>query len=199
MGNYLPFLMKILKLDKVVKQLKFQNYALYKSLKRKTKDKKGATAIEIMIGMIAFIIVLCLLVDLMVIGWKFAVISQTNSYVTRTAGLQGGILAKAPSGFPGGNTAYISSSEMKTKISNKFAGAGVKSGEYTVKVNGYNVGNGSSTNEIDYRGTITTDIEVKYKWDLSSNFIPGAIQKTISSSRSSMSEFKYRYDEWVGE
>jgi len=163
------------------------------------KDKKGAMALEIVIGIFTFIIVLCFLVDLLMLSWKFAVISSTNSYVARTAGIQGGILATAPDGFPGGNTAYISTNEMRNKLNDNFKSAGIESGKYSVKVNGKTVSSGASTGEVDYRQPVTTEINVTYKWDLMSNFVPGDLTQTMTSTRSSMSEFKYRYDTWVGE
>lgn len=179
--------------------LNYKEHVFYKSLKKATKDKRGSMAIEMMIGMITFIIVLCFLVDLLMLGWKFAVISQTNSYVTRTAGLQGGIMASAPNGFPGGDTAYISSSEMRADIEKSFSGAKIDASKYSVIVNGADLSKGGSTGEVDYREPIDTSIQVKYEWELISNFIPGKLGQTLSSKRSAVSEFKYRYDEWVGE
>jgi Flp pilus assembly protein TadG len=57
---------------------------IYKRLK---KNNKGSLAIEIVIGCFIFLIVLSFVFDLMMMSWKFAVISQTNSYVARTIGL----------------------------------------------------------------------------------------------------------------
>lgn len=156
-------------------------------------------AIEIMVGMMAFILVLCFLTDLLILGWKFSVVSQVNSYVTRTAGIQGGILSSAPHGFPGGNDAYINTYEMRAKIDSYFSGAGVEPDEYTVRVNGRDIMTSTNTHQIDYREPVETHITLEYKWDLMSNFIPGEFSQTINSKRSAVSEFKYRYDSWVGE
>lgn len=183
--------------------LKFiENHKYYQPIKRfkeNNKGKKGMASIETVINVIIFIIVLCFLLDLLILGWKFSVISQTNSYVTRTAGLQGGILSSAPAGFPGGNDAYISTSEMRDKMDVYFSGAGIENGDYQVLVNGRDVSNGASTSEIDYREDISTKITVDYKWDLMSNFVLGDLNQKIESTRGSVSEFKYRYDTWVGE
>lgn len=183
----------------MVNELTFQNYSLFKKLKKFKENKKGSLAIEIVIGMLAFILVLSFLMDLLMLSWKFAVLSQTSNYVVRTAGIQGGYLTSAPSGFQGGNAEYVSSSEISKDIEDKFAYAGIKKGEYTVRVNGYNITNGGGTTEIDYRKPITTHIEVQYRWAFIDNFIPGQLTQTISSKRSAVSEFKYRYDTWVGE
>lgn len=179
-----------------------ENHMFYKPFKRfkeKHNGKKGITTIENVVNVMIFLIVLALLVDLLILGWKFSVISQTNSYVTRTAGLQGGILSSAPAGYPGGNTAYIGTAEMKDKIDSYFSGAGFEAGDYEVRVNGRNVSSGYSTGEIDYRENISTEITVDYEWQLISNFVPGNLKQSIESTRGSVSEFKYRYDTWVGE
>jgi len=172
---------------------------LSKTVKKLRENKSGSLAIEIVIGCFIFLIVLCFLMDILLLTWKFQVIGQTNSYVARTAGLQGGILARAPEGFPGGNTAYISSTEMRNRIAETFERAGIENGQYTVAVNNAMISSGATTGEIDYRNPIHTEIQVRYRWAFTSNFIPGQIEHTISSKRSALSEFKYRYDTWRGE
>lgn len=166
---------------------------------RLKKDKRGALAIEIAIGIFMFLIIVCAMMDVLILTWKFQVISQTNSFVARTAALQGGVLYSAPEGFPGGDAAYISVSEMNAKIKDNFQKAGIESGDYVVTVNGSSISAGAATGEIDYREPIQTEIRVKYKWAMLSNFIPGNIENWISSKRSALSEFKYRYDSWQGE
>lgn len=169
----------------------------YKKLtQRFRKDKKGSLAIEVVIGCFVFLIVLCFLTDITLLGWRFAVVSQTNSYIARTVGLQGGVLSSAPDGFPGGNAAYISKSELASNIAANFEKAGIQSGEYTVTINGSPLSSGA---KIDYREQINIETKVKYKWAMVSNFIPGNIENWISSKRSVLSEFKYRYDYWTGE
>lgn len=165
-------------------------------IKSAKNNKKGFLAIEIAIGCIIFLMVLCFLMDLVVLGWRFAVISQTNSYLARTVGLQGGILASAPHGFPGGDNAYVSISEMQNAIAESFARAGIQEGEYRVRINGVPLNSGI---KVDYRDFLTTEIEVDYRWANLSNFIPGDLSNTITSKRAVMSEFKYRYDQWTGE
>lgn len=167
-----------------------------KQSKRLGKDRKGSLAIEIVIGCFIFLIVMCFMTDVTMLGWRFSVVSQTNSYIARTVGLQGGILSSAPTGFPGGNAAYISTGEMASYVADNFSKAGITSGEYTVTVNGVPMTSGIS---IDYRDNMTIETKVKYKWNMVSNFIPGNIENWISSKRSVVSEFKYRYDSWIGE
>jgi hypothetical protein len=167
-----------------------------KMFKNIRKNKKGSMAIEIVFGCFIFLIVMCLLLDVVLLGWRFSVVSQTNSYIARTVGLQGGVLASAPDGFPGGNGAYISKSEIAKNIANNFEKAGIKNGEYTISINGIPLDSGV---KVDYREQLHVETKVKYEWTYVNNFIPGGLENWISSKRSVLSEFKYRYDYWTGE
>jgi Flp pilus assembly protein TadG len=159
----------------------------FKALK---KDKKGVMAIEIVIGMFMFLMIVSFLTDVALLAWKFNVVAQTNSYLARTVGIQGGLLSSTPDNFPGGDSAYVTYGEMKAKIEENFKKAGIAPGEYSFSV---------SPSQADYGEFITTEIRAQYKWSLISNFIPGNLTNTISSKRTVMSEFKYRYDDFKGE
>ena len=165
---------------------------------KRIKNKNGSMAIEIIIGCMMFLLVMCFFLDVTTLTWKLSVISQANTYIARTVGIQGGIKTSAPTGFPGGNTAYESSSEVLDKVKQSFNNAKIADSEYKIYINGITFKN--STNiEADYESILTTKIVVNYKWDMLSNFLPGNVSHSISSNRSVMSEFKYRYDSWIGE
>jgi hypothetical protein len=159
-------------------------------LKGFKKNKKGALAIEIVIGMMMFLMITSFLTDVALLTWKFTVVADTNSYLARTAGIQGGLLTSTPANYPGGSTAYVTKTEMDAKIKENFERAGITSGQYS-----YNL---SKTNA-DYGEMITTEIRAEYKWAMLSNWIPGNVTNEISSKRTVMSEFKYRYDNFKGE
>ncbi len=162
------------------------------------KEKRGSMAIEIIIGCFIFLIVLCFLMDLTVLAWRYNVVSQTNTYLARTVGIQGGISPIMPMGFPGNNSSYITTAEALAAIQENFSRAGIQTGQYTVKVNGIELRSGT-TIAVDYRDYLTTEIETRYEWTMISNFIPGVVRNDMRSKRSVMSEFKYRYDYWIGE
>lgn len=151
--------------------------------KKLKKDKKGAMTIEIIIGMMIFILGFCFIVDLFILASKYQVVSQTTTYVARTAGNQGGVLGSAPEGFPGG---YISSSQMDSRIGRIFDDSGIVS--YDVNLPG----------KTDYGEYMDVKISFDYTFALTSNFIPGNLDLTFSSSRTAFSEFKYRYDDFDG-
>ena len=179
--------------------VKWAMQLLSKRLQQLRKDKEGSLAIEMVIGMLMMLMVFCLLMDILILTWKFSVIGQTNSYLARTASTQGGVLGTAPQGFPGGNMAYVDSNEMRNTVQARFAAAGIMPGDYQILINGRNITNGGTTGEIDYLTPFNTEIRVQYRWDFVNNIIPGQLRHTISSERVTMSEFKYRYDSWVGE
>lgn len=169
---------------------------LKKRIKDIREEKGGATAIEVVIGVLIFLLVFCALFDLLVLSWRFAVISQTTTHVARTVGLQGGIMASAPGGFPGGSEQYVTSSQLKANVERNFAAASILPGEYSVTVNGVEIGGNV---DIDYREFADIRTEVDYTWEALSNFFPGDLSSQVYSKRVAMSEFKYRYDNWVGE
>lgn len=171
---------------------------MHKHIRKFKNDKRGSLALEIVIGCVIFITVMCFLMDVAILTWKFSVISQTNTYLARTIGIQGGIKSSAPTGFPGGNTAYQSTYKILDQIQENFDKAGINESDYTVKINGSTL-KGTTNIEADYTEILTTQITVKYRWDMLSNILPGNITHSINSRRSVMSEYKYRYDDWIGE
>lgn len=173
---------------------------LFQLMKKRVKDvkkeKKGVSSIEITIGVMIFLILVGALFDLLILGWKFAVISQTTSNVARITGLQGGVLHSAPDGFPGGSSAYVTASQLKSNIDDIFLKGNIRSNEYQIRINNIPIGQGV---QIDYRELINVETTVDYRWSFLSIVLPGNLDSTISSKRTSMSEFKYRYDSWLGE
>lgn len=166
------------------------------------KSKQGSMAIEIVIGLFMFLIVLCFMLDLIILAWKFSVISQVNSKVARVAGIQGGILTSAPAGFPGGDNAYTSVGELNSTLSDHFKKAGIESGEWKLYVENKQIlgsGSMSQSRKIEFREPFSTKVEVTYTWNMISNFIPGSLTNSLSSTRPTMSEWKYDYNNWIGE
>lgn len=175
-------------------------------LKKLKENKKGSLAIEIVTGMLMMLLIVSFLMDILTLTWRFHVVSTDNYYLARTASVQGGIETLAPDGYQGAinkgrdpKDAYDIATEVRTKIDNDFSNAGIASGDYEIYVNGINITRTGGTGEIDYLKPIETEIRVKYKWSMVSNFIPGQIDNWLSSKRSSKSEFKHRYDDWKDE
>ena len=164
----------------------------------KNKNNKGSLAIEIVMGCLIFLILLCFLTDIAILTWKFNVISQTNTYLARTIGIQSGVKSSTPDNYPGGSIAYATSSEIYENISKNLNSAGIPDNMFEVRIGGVKFTRNSNIT-FDYQKFISTEIIVNYKWDMISNFIPGNITNKISSKRSVVSEYKERYDSWIGE
>lgn len=167
---------------------------------RGAKDKKGVSSLEIVIGLLIFLIVFCFLLDLLILIWKFSVIAQTNTQVARIAGIQGGASTSPPAGYPGGSSNYITITELNKIVRDKFDSAGIKSTEWEARVGNGRIGrSGNTTAYHDYKDDFTVEITVDYRWDFMSNILPGNLRQTIVSKRPAMSEWKYNYDSWIGE
>lgn len=156
---------------------------LLNPFKKLKKNKKGAMAIEIIIGMMMFLMGFSFIVDLVILGSKYQVVSQTTTYVARTAGAQGGILNSEPTGFPGG---YISKSTVESRVKNIFETSGIDSYQMTLP------------GKTDYGEYMDVKISFDYEFSMISMFIPGDFTMKFTSNRLAFSEFKYRYDDFDG-
>lgn len=176
-----------------------QNLLKQKKIK---KDKRGSMAIEIVIGMLAFLYVLCFMNDLLVLSWKFSAISQINTKIARQAGVQGGFLTRPPTAYPGGNNSYTTIGELKTMVTDHLSKAGIKEDEWVLKIDGRQVLGGGSmapTSEIEYRETFETELIITYEWKAINGIVPGNLSNSLTSKRPGMSEWKYKYNDWIGE
>ena len=168
----------------------------------KLREKKGVSTIEIVIGMLIFLIALCFLMDLLMLLWKFSVIGQTTTQVARITGIQGGALKSPPTSWYGGANNYTNINQLHNLVEDKFQSAGIASNEWEMTIGGGSIGSGGtvSTGEIDYKTNFEVVTTVNYHWDYVSNILPFVdLNQTITAKRPAMSEWKYNYGEWVGE
>lgn len=162
------------------------------------KNKKGMTAIEMVIGVIIFLIVLSFMLDIMVLFWKFSVVSQTATQVARITGIQGGALTSAPQAWPSAD-GYMTIHDLNTMVQDKMDSADVENWTMTIHNGRIGTQGVSSTSQIDYKDSFTVNLTIDYKWKFVSNFIPGMdITQSISAKRPAMSEWKYNYGNWNG-
>lgn len=164
-------------------------------------NKKGSSTIEIVIGLMMFILVLGFLLDLIMLTWKFNVIGQTNTQIARIASIQGGVQTSAPYSYPGGDSNYVNIYQMQSIIKDKFDSSGIEPNNWTA-----NIGNGKISSSYaypsspyDYKTSFNTSISVTYTWEYMSRMLPGTFTQNITSKRPAMSEWKYNYDSWFGE
>lgn len=165
---------------------------------KRFRKKDGVTTIEILIGMMIFLMLLCFMMDILTLSWRFISLSSVNNNITRAVSVQGGVRTSAPSGYPGGNSDYLSSSELYSIVKDNLNKSGVETSDFNVYINGSRL-RSSSNIQIDYLKPIEVRIVTKYDWAYISNFIPGTLNNQITSERNALSEFKYNYDSWSGE
>lgn len=179
-------------------------------INKRLSNKKGSAMIEYTIGLLLLVTLVCFLFDVIVIAQKQYIVSQQANLLARELAVQGGVSTRIPTGFPGNDTNYISSSEMYTAVKNNLEKAGFSTtkGEWSVNVVTYNKSGGVASNSTlssvssitaDYGVPIDVTINFKYKWTLWGQIVPGLSQISANTSRHSVSEFKYNYDSWGGE
>lgn len=169
----------------------------------KIKDsEKGMTALEMVIGVLIFVLLLAFMIDILVLFWKFSVLSQTTTQVARIAGLQGGVLNKAPEDWPA-RESYITINDLNGIVERKFDSASVDSNDWEMSIGHGGLrktGQTSSTGEIDYKEEFTVETRLDYEWTYMSKVIPGMnLVQEIRAKRPAMSEWKYDYNSWEGE
>lgn len=157
------------------------------------KKKKGLSSLEFVISILIFMLLFAPFIDIVVIGVKFGASTQAVQHVTRIVGVQGGMLSSAPTGYPGGATSYNTGSQVDNQVTNMLSKAGIKEGDYSIKVGGSPITSGVA---YDYMDDIDVTMRVNYKWEMLSMMLPGEFDFYLTNNRSTVSEFRYRYDSW---
>ena len=172
---------------------------MLKRLKKQIKSSDGSLDIfSFVTGVIVSIFLICMLLDLMLIGWQFNGISQLNTQIARTASIQGGVLNTAPRDYPGN---YVTLTDLSNTVNSRMRSLGVPNSEYQVDIGNGSIGrNGDfASSEYDYKTHFTTRVTTTYHWKFLRMLFPIAGGREISSTRPAMSEWKYNYGTWDGE
>lgn len=180
---------------------------MLKKLRNKLSNQKGSSVLEFAIGLIIFVMIAAFAFDLFFIGQKKFHISTYTTKTARILGVQGGVTTATPQGFPGGDTQYLTSSELTDYIQRAMDGIHIK--DYTVTLKEFDksgnivkqttLGNGTDF-QVDYRNTLEINIDATYQWSAMKYISGGILDKSsVGASRNATSEFKYNFDEWDGE
>jgi hypothetical protein len=164
-------------------------------------QRKGSIALEIVIGMLVFILAVSFLLDLIFIGYKMVILSQASSDFTRAMEVQGGISYWAPSAYPSGS--YVNSTQMYDSIIAELPGLPGDPTQLWYSVNG---GGWQYFSPYDWMSVvpfgqeIQTKIIVPYKWTFTGNFIPGLawITPSLDVVRTTHSEYWENYSSYTG-
>lgn len=172
------------------------------------KNDSGSIAIEAVIGTLMILACLVVIMDLLVITWKSNLTAQVSTKVARQVGIQGGYRLKAPNGFPGGENAYTNPRELGAMITEQFRAMGIADGNWEMIITGedgrqyvYNATSTPVTGEYDYQQIIKVEVRLRYQWEMSQMMLPMLRGRTytLTSKRTTISEWKYDYDNWANE
>lgn len=160
--------------------------------------KKGATAIEAVVGLLALVMIMAFFVDMLTIVQQRYTVSQTANTLVRTIATQGGIQSQTPNNYPNGDANYVTSMELYRTLSERMLGLDVDEWSLTVtddKGVTTNVGVGTKV-KFDYRESFTIAFRYDSKWHITNQIIPGMSDSfTITQKRTAISEYEDNYNE----
>lgn len=184
---------------------------MLKRLKKQIKSSDGSLDIfSFITGVIISIFLICMLLDLMRLGWQFNGISQLNTQIARTASIQGGVLNTAPRDYPGNYVTVADLSDIVYERVKSLVGENEANepGKYSISIIDNTsdtpiiTGNGNyiASKVYDYKDPFTTKVTLTYEWKFLNAISPLRLgNQSISSTRPAMSEWKYNYGTWDGE
>ena len=157
--------------------------------KWKQTRKKGMTTLEIVIGMLICIMMLCGLMDVTNILQKTTALSSVNAYVSRVVADQGGVDTKEINNFAGD---YITSAQVYSNVKKIMNNSGVEDEDWGVYIGQVRLSPATKTGPVEYGSTVNVRVVVNYKWDLTSNYVPGNLNNNMSSSSRVFTTHKIR-------
>jgi len=173
--------------------------------KRRLTDESGSMFLEYVIGSLMFVVFVAFCLDLLGIAARHQLIGQEIGYIARILSVQSGTTAETPHGFPGGERAYLTSSEILDRMEKVAKAAGFRDGEWELYVeetdaNGNVVQSGVLTDksnfQCDYLNKISVQFRGSYRWGNSAvSGIPGIHRKQqMNVERIVMAEYLRNYD-----
>jgi hypothetical protein len=182
---------------------------MFTKIKNKLKDKKGSAVIEFAIALIIFVTLTAFLVDMLMVGGKRFLIARETTEISRVIGIQGGVSSAVPTGYPGGDRAYMTSLELYKRIDSRMEKSKIETDEWVATLTEYDK-TGREIREIhltpqtsfkvDYMNSMDIKIGATYNWTLMSYITGGLLDDAeVGAKRHTVSEFKYDFDKWEGE
>lgn len=172
-----------------------------KKVSEKRNPKKGANAIEVIIGMLIFMLLFGFFFDMFNITTKQFSVDRQIGIVSRTIAVQGGVKRSAPSGYSANET-YLTATQLHGHIGAVMRDINVLPGEYSVRLTRYNANNqpvstrtltATTEFEVDYEQRFEVEIQYSFKWKLMGQLVPGmGGTRTATRKRSNVSEYRYR-------
>ena len=191
-------------------------------LKSIIKNNKGMETIHYVYILIIVVILLAFTTDVIKIVYKHYRVTQYVNEITRLVSIQGGVVtglddlgkgAEGRGGFVGGGSNYLTYQELNSSIITYMNNLNIKSNEWSMTISGTDYDpitkierevnvrfpDNTFTLRTDYGKKIKIVCSYKYKWELTSHFIPFLNEGNGAVKRTAVSTFKYDYDTWGNE
>lgn len=177
---------------------------LLKRIKNTIKSKKGLSAIELVIGTLASIVIFAGYLDFLTISNRMQAMSTSMTYLTRTISNQG-CLANEPEktcliNDVGGydtdyikNKKFVTSKEIFEQIETIMKSETIPNSDWEVLINGKKLTRNTQTRLFNFGDEITIDIIIKYQWKNVSNFLLINIpEQEFHSNQTTRSLYQFR-------
>ncbi|WP_373262082.1 hypothetical protein [Hungatella hathewayi] len=186
----------------------------------KNMKKKGVLSFETVIGLLMFLVLLAILLDMLTLSNRYMGIHDTVKELSRTIAVQGGSLSNKPEGYPNN---YYNSINLANLVDRSMKISGFKGNDYKIYItyskyitdNNGNITTDESyqkdfmtiedgemtvkdTDKIDYLNDFNVTIIAEYDW-IFSKLPLGLSPAILKSSAPGVSEWKYNYDKWDSE
>ena len=166
---------------------------------KKNNSDRGFHSIEALIIILVLMPIILATVDFILYAYKSIATATICTSVTRMVGIQGGVLNKAPAGFPGGDNGYMDKGELEEYLTKRMAAIGEDNWKLKIDGKVYSPSSAQATKQYDFLEDINVTLSTKYDFPFISSFLPGDQTVNITCPRATISEWKYNYDEWIGE
>lgn len=172
--------------------------------RKKIKKEEGSSLIEYVIGLLLLIMFSAFCLEFIVIANKYHFVGSEMTELARTVSIQGGIENQTPKGYPGGNKAYQTSSEITTKLQQITEMVGIQNNEWTVTYkeidnDGKVIKEGTLQSNTQFRAErshkISLEFQARYRWSVLGMMVPGlSTDRTMTITRMGVSEYIRSYD-----
>lgn len=181
----------------------------FKRLKEMLQNKKGMFSIEYAITLMIFLMILTFTLDFAVISVKRNSMSQFSQTVVRQVRVQSGLERTMPDNFPGTESTYVTTDQIRDAFFNKLQGLGLDSDGAEMVIEGINtsgskqtwtISEGSLPNVLlDYQSPFTVKLTFKYRWGFFSSFMTSDPEKKFTVKSTGITEYNRDADQWEDE
>lgn len=160
---------------------------------RKRKNKKGISVLSMVVGVMMAFVAIGGLADLTILQTKFSALSTQTGYVSRVVSAQGGIQSQRIRNYHG---RYVTSRELYQNISSAMNHAGISDEDWEVRIGGHVLTPATHVPTVDYGERLSISVSIDYGWPFTSNFIPGDMSNSRTSTTEVITTHRIRDGGW---